>query len=80
MTKKTFTHNGAEKVSWNNVGNLIVFDNGYSIELAMYPDTKFYVFENKEKAVVPEKIEKNKISGTDIDYPTEEINPLDIPF
>lgn len=77
MTKKTFTHNGAEKVSWNNVGNLIVFDNGYSIELAMYPDTKFYVFENKEKVAVPEKA---KISGTDIDYPVEDINPLDIPF
>lgn len=80
MTKKTFIYNGAEKVSWNNVGNLIAFDNGYSIELSMYPETKFYVFEQKDKAVTPEKIEKTKISGTDIDYPTGDINPELIPF
>jgi len=50
VTKRTYTVNGQEKTKWLNVGTLKVTDEGKEfIELNMFPNTPFYVFEKKEK-------------------------------
>lgn len=49
-TKKTYTSKGEEKTLWLNVGCLKTTDDGKQfIELNMYPNTPFFVFERKEK-------------------------------
>lgn len=48
--KKKYVSNGVEKVSWLRVGSLKTASNGNRyIELNMFPDTSFYVFEKKEE-------------------------------
>lgn len=73
---KKYTTNGEEKTAWSNVGKLVKFPpkdgkgESYILELAMFPDTKFGVFEDKPKsdsAVLPS-------------YSAENIDPQDIPF
>jgi hypothetical protein len=50
LTKRTYTKDGVEKAIWLNVGTLRTTDDGKSfIELNMYPNTPFYVFEKKAK-------------------------------
>src|SRR5215204_358568 len=50
------------KTAWNNVGKLILFEaigdkpEGYVLELAMFPDTKFGVFEDRPRGEVASKI------------------------
>lgn len=52
---KKYTKDGEEKTAWNNVGKLVYFPAtadkpaGYALELSMFPDTKFGVFEAKPK-------------------------------
>lgn len=52
---KKYIKNGAEKTSWSNVGKLIKFDalgekpEGFILELNMFPDVKFGVFEQKPR-------------------------------
>lgn len=55
-TKKSYTDkSGTEKVMWLNVGVLKTTDKGTRfIELAMFPNTAFYVFEKRDKADVTE--------------------------
>lgn len=49
-TKETYTKNGEEKTIWNQVGTLQVNDDGKMfLKLNMFPDTKFFVFEQKPK-------------------------------
>ena len=48
-TKKTYTKDEQEKVVWLNVGTITQFDDGMSLELNMFPVTKFFVFEQKPK-------------------------------
>lgn len=56
MTAKKYTKDGEEKTQWSNVGSLVKFDangdkpEGFALELNMFPDTKFMVFEKKPKA------------------------------
>lgn len=75
VTAKKYTKNGEEKTSWNTVGTLVYFEEtqerkgGYSLELNMFPDTKFFVFEQKEKDA------ESKESR-----PSDNINTNDIPF
>lgn len=58
-TKKLYTANGEEKAAWNRVGTLVYFpktedkEAGFALELNMYPDTKFFVFEDKPKEDKP---------------------------
>lgn len=41
---------GREKPIWRTVGTLTQFDDeGYALELDMFPETKFYVFPQKER-------------------------------
>lgn len=52
---KKYTKDGQEKTAWNNVGKLVRFEarNGkpesFILELNMFPDTKFGVFEDKPR-------------------------------
>lgn len=54
-TKRTYTKNGEEKAAWNTVGSLVHFpasgdkDEGFILELNMFPETKFFVFPHKDK-------------------------------
>ncbi len=49
-TKKTYMKDGAEKAIWMNCGKFKELDDGKKfIELSMFPDTSFYVFEQKPK-------------------------------
>lgn len=49
-TKKEYESNGKKKTIWLQVGVFKTADNGSRfIELNMYPNTPFYVFEKKEK-------------------------------
>lgn len=67
LTKRTYTKNGEEKTIWLNVGTLrVTDDNKEFIELNMYPNTPFYVFEKKQK--------ENKI----IDKETGEVLPEEL--
>jgi hypothetical protein len=69
-TKKTYSKNGEEKTVWNTVGTITQFDNGdFALELSMFPDTKYYVFPQKEKG------EQQPVSPVQ-----EEIKVSDIPF
>ena len=56
--KRTYKNaQGEEKAAWNNVGSLVQFDNGgFALELGMFPDTKFFVFDNDKK-------DKPEVSG-----------------
>lgn len=52
---KKYQKDGEEKTYWSNVGKLVKFDatndkpEGFVLELNMFPDTKFGVFEDKPK-------------------------------
>lgn len=49
-TKKTYTSNGQEKTKWLQVGILKTTESGKQfIELSMFPNESFYVFDQKEK-------------------------------
>lgn len=72
-TRKTVTSkNGEEKTFWNVVGVLKTVDteNGKKqfISLNMFPDTDFYVFEQRDRDDAPKQA------------PAQEINSQDIPF
>lgn len=48
--KKTYTKDGIEKATWPKVGILKeIDDNKKFVELNMFPNTSFYVFEQKPK-------------------------------
>jgi hypothetical protein len=70
-TKKTYTKDGAEKVSWLNVGKLAEYKGKKFIELNMFPNQTFYVFDEKEE---------QKTTTKNIASPTEELSGGDIPF
>ena len=52
---KKYTKDGEEKTSWNRVGTLVKFDatsdkpEGFILELSMFPETKFGIFESKPR-------------------------------
>jgi len=52
---KKYTKDGEERTQWNRVGTLVYFpktedkDAGFVLELNMFPDTKFGVFEDKPR-------------------------------
>lgn len=50
MTRKSYTKDGEEKSVWQKVGTLKEFEDGKQfVELFMYPETSFYVFEQKPR-------------------------------
>ena len=56
---KKYTKDGEEKTAWKNVGTLVFFpktedkDAGFVLELNMFPDTKFAIFEDKPREEAP---------------------------
>jgi hypothetical protein len=48
-TKKTYTKDGVEKVAWLNVGTMVEFNGKRFIELNIFPNQTFYVFDEKKK-------------------------------
>lgn len=83
------------KTYWKQVGSMVKFEatqekpEGYIMELNMYPDTTFKLFEQKPKviqadpwdtAVPATAIPRESIPTSSIDDPTESVNPDDIPF
>ena len=49
-TKREYEVNGEKKVKWYNVGTLRINNDGKEfIELNIFPNTPFYVFEQKKK-------------------------------
>lgn len=55
VTAKKYEKDGVEKKAWKNVGQLIVWEataakpESYALELNMFANEKFYIFEAKEK-------------------------------
>lgn len=49
VVKKTYKDKtGNERVLWNTIGNILVFDDGkMTMELHFLPDTKFHIFDQK---------------------------------
>ena len=77
--KKIYQKNGEDKATWPSVGTLVHFPayedkkEGYKLELPIFGNTVFYVFEQVDKkAQAP--VEKT------IEYPVEEVNPNDVPY
>jgi hypothetical protein len=84
-TKTTYTKNGEEKALWNRVGFLKVMDDGKQfVELFMFPNTSFYVFEDTPKETTQEnKVETVAPEGKGIDmseFTDENIDISQIPF
>ena len=56
---KKYMKDGEEKTFWSNVGKLVYFpkteekEAGFALDLYMFPDTKFGVFEDKPKDEQP---------------------------
>jgi hypothetical protein len=52
---KSYEKDGEKKTQWNNVGKLVSFEAtetkpaGFILELSMFPDTKFGVFEERPR-------------------------------
>lgn len=52
---KKYTKDGEEKTFWGNVGKLTYFpktddrEAGFTLDMYMFPDTKFGVFEDKPR-------------------------------
>lgn len=86
-TKKTYTKDGQEKSQWNTVGSLVKFEatsdkpESYILELNMFPNEKYFVFEQKPKEQSQStQLPATSTTGTNGDYPADDINPEDIPF
>jgi hypothetical protein len=52
---RKYTKDGEEKTAWGNVGKLVYFEatdskeEGFILELNMFPDTKFGIFPDKPR-------------------------------
>ncbi len=85
---KKYEKDGEEKTAWKNVGTLVRFpateekQEGYILELNMFPDTTFKVFEQKPRdtAPAPQHSQSAPQASNSADYRSEDINPDDIPF
>lgn len=52
-TKREWEQDGEKKTKWFNVGTLKTTDAGKKfIDLNMFPDTSFFVFEQKDKSAL----------------------------
>lgn len=86
-TKKTYkTKEGVEKTTWLNVGTLKEFNGKQYIELNMFPNVDFYVFEKDNKSEQTKKIETdyqamiNEVVPDDSVFNTTVTEDGEIPF
>ena len=81
--KKTYKKDDQEKSTWPQVGTLVHFEangqnkEGYKIELPMFGETVFYVFEQTERG---SRAPQAPAQPTAPEYPTEEISADSIPY
>lgn len=79
VVPKKYTKDGEEKTAWKNVGTLVRFpateekEEGYIMELSMFPETTFKVFKQKSK-------EERAASKPASEAPSEEDIASSIPF
>lgn len=67
VTKKTYLKEGVEKTQWLVVGALKVTDDGKEyIDLNMFPNTSFYVFDRKPKEEAPKPVDNE--TGEEIPF------------
>ena len=85
--KKVYVKDGAEKAFWPRVGTLTYFpagqyEEGYKLELNMFPDTQFSVFEEKPKEIAkPAELTPEEIASVGADLGAQNgINAGDLPF
>lgn len=63
---RKYTKNGEEKTSWKTVGTLLRFEateskpEGFAIEIPIFGDVKFFVFEEKETKPIEPKPEEGE--------------------
>lgn len=83
---RKYTVNGEEKTYWGSVGTLTEFEaredkpRGFALDLNMFPDTKFMVFEQKESGESTPASSQTLTAKQAVEYPEEDVNPDDIPF
>lgn len=71
---KKYTQNGEEKTAWSIVGTLVNFpatgskEEGHILELNMFPQTTFKVFEQKPKEQKKEQELNNMDSFASVEY------------
>lgn len=66
-TKKTYkTKEGVEKTIWLNVGTLKEFNGKQYIELNMFPNVDFYVFEKTDSSKTEPTVAKNAQVENDV--------------
>ncbi len=77
FTKKVYTNKDKEeKAIWNKVGILKTTDDGKQfIDLSIFPDTTFYVFEKKEEN--KPQVEEKQRDAVD---PISGVDTSEIPF
>jgi hypothetical protein len=82
VPKKYSDKQGNERTQWNTVGSLIYFEangeksEGFKLELPIFGNTQFYVFEQKPKTS-PQGTQNSQTSNTphnDQNEPTEAIS------
>ena len=63
-TKKSFEKNGETKTVWPICGTLLVLDDGKKfLELNIFPNTPFYIFEKKKRDTPINTPEEEGIQG-----------------
>lgn len=84
-TPRKYEKNGEEKTAWNKVGKLVKFDatqtkpEGFILELSMFPDTKFVLFEQKDDSYKKTSKPQATTQTVEEGHP-DHIKPEDIPF
>jgi single-stranded DNA-binding protein len=80
VTKQEYESKGEKRTSWLNVGTLKVMDDSKKfITLNMFPNTSFYVFEQKPKGSA-QTANSGSNSGSKDNTPEIQIDNDDIPF
>lgn len=84
---KKYIKDGEEKTAWNRVGTLVKFEatnekpEGYILELNMYPETKFGVFEDKPRNTESQESGyKEPVVQTEDRTTGDGMNVDDVPF
>ncbi len=89
VVPKKYEKDGEEKTAWQNVGKLVRFpasgekSEGYIMELNMFPNVTFKIFEEKpreERPAAKSAAETAWDEAVDTPVAKDDIDPLDIPF